>query len=170
MGRPRLRWPSISHHLPPDFAPTSSISTAPHADTHHGHAYAQDPAFTDLLAETQSIIGSCDFAFVLEACLDRASEIMFMNLKQSVFESATDGASSTEVERMRLADLLPGLARWSALAMRGNPNELVDVSYFLRYPVEFTNGLPGIKNLLMMKEVQCLSGIVFAKFEEKLQG
>ena len=79
--------------------------------------------------ETRSIIGSCDFAFVLDACLDRAAKVMFMNLERSVFESDTAGASSTEVERMRLADLLPGLARWSVLAMTGNPTKLVHVSY-----------------------------------------
>jgi hypothetical protein len=56
-----------------------------------------------------------------------------MNLEQSVFQSRTSGPSplpSQEV-RMRLADLLPGLARWSVLAMTGNPNELVDVSVLL---------------------------------------
>ena len=32
--------------------------------------------------------------------------------------------------KMRLAGMLPGLARWSALALNGLPNELVDVCPF----------------------------------------
>jgi peroxin-3 len=73
---------------------------------------------------------------VLEACLDRATEILFTNLEQSVFESpASSGVDTSEVRRMRLADLLPGLARWSVLAMTGNPNELVDVRLFTLFVV-----------------------------------
>lgn len=128
--------PPLSHRLSLDF---------------HTHTYAQHPVFTALLDETLSTICSSDFAFVLEACLDRATHILFRNLEQSVFHSPSFGSPQSEVQRMRLADLLPGLARWSVLAMTGNPNELVD-------------------NLLAMREVQCLSAIVFARFEEKLRG
>lgn len=63
-----------------------------------------------------------------------------MNLERSVFESPDSGFDLSDVRRMRLADLLPGLARWSVLAMTGNPNELVDVRssflscfFFLRF-------------------------------------
>jgi peroxin-3 len=70
---------------------------------------------------------------------------------------------------MRLADLLPGLARWSVLAMTGNPNELVDVGLFFLLSVVFLTGRFLFQGLLAMREVQCLSAIVFARFEEKFQ-
>jgi peroxin-3 len=68
--------------------------------------------------------------------LDRAIEVLFEGLEKNVFgqDAATadvagrkDGAVGVEVERIRLAGLLPGLARWSQLALNGLPNELIDV-------------------------------------------
>lgn len=79
-----------------------------------------------LIEETRSIISSSDFEHVLEVCLDRATEVLFTGLVKNVFVSS-DQAPGDDV-RIRLAGLLPGLARWSHLALNGLPNELVDVS------------------------------------------
>ncbi|EAU81340.1 hypothetical protein CC1G_07270 [Coprinopsis cinerea okayama7 len=57
------------------------------------------------------------------------------------------GDSGMEEVRIRLAGLLPGLARWSQLALRGVPNEFVDT-------------------LLATYEVPVLSAIVFGRFED----
>ncbi|KAG2006743.1 hypothetical protein CC2G_014493 [Coprinopsis cinerea AmutBmut pab1-1] len=57
------------------------------------------------------------------------------------------GESGMEEVRIRLAGLLPGLARWSQLALRGVPNEFVDT-------------------LLATYEVPVLSAIVFGRFED----
>lgn len=84
-----------------------------------------DPVFTSLLAETRNTIVSADFERVLEVCLDRATELLFDGLERNVFDESTNGG---EESRLRLASLLPGLARWSHLAVNGLPNELVDVS------------------------------------------
>ncbi|KAG6808955.1 hypothetical protein H0H92_002242, partial [Tricholoma furcatifolium] len=90
------------------------------------HPQPQDPAFIALLEETRSIITSSDFACVLESCLDRATEVLFTGLEKSVFVSSEPGLPPGEPVRIRLAGLLPGLSRWSHLAMNALPNELVD--------------------------------------------
>ncbi|KAF8068610.1 Peroxin-3 [Lyophyllum atratum] len=114
------------------------------------HPYdVQDPAFTALLEETRAIVASSDFTRVLEVCLDHATEVLFEGLERSVFVESGPGLVGEPV-RIRLAGLLPGLARWSRLAMNALPNELVD-------------------GLLAVREVECLSGIVFAKFEDRFR-
>ncbi|KAG6865689.1 hypothetical protein C0991_000303 [Blastosporella zonata] len=111
---------SHSQHLPPHPHPPSILPPF--------HPRPQDPAFIALLEETREIITSSDFAHVLEACLDRATEVLFTSLEKSVFVSSESGLPPGEPIRIRLAGLLPGLSRWSHLAMDALPNELVDVS------------------------------------------
>ncbi|KAJ7451811.1 Peroxin-3 [Mycena galericulata] len=109
----------------------------------------KDP-FTQLLDETREIISSPDFACVFEACLDRATEVLLSSVENAVFASSTDSVPPGEEVRIRLAGLLPGLARWSHLALNGLPNELVD-------------------NILDVRQVAALSAIVFGRFEERFQ-
>lgn len=85
----------------------------------------QDPQFTLLHDETRSILSSPDFSCVLEICLDRATEILFSDLDETVF-SKSDHNGGDEA-RIQLAGLLPGLANWSDSTLRGTPNEMVDV-------------------------------------------
>jgi len=97
---------------------------SPYLAAHH------DAIFTSLLDETRNLITSSDFERVLELGLDRATEVLFDGVQKNVFvdpNSPLDG--SQDLVRLRLAGLLPGLARWSHLALNGLPNELVDVSY-----------------------------------------
>jgi len=110
--------------------------------------HTADVPFTSLLEETRAVICSSDFAFALENCLDRAMEVLFDGLEKNVFVDST--IPPEEEVRIRLAGLLPGLSRWSSLALRGIPCELVD-------------------NVLAVREVPCLSAIVFAKFEERFR-
>lgn len=88
-----------------------------------------DPGFSTLIAETRTILSSSDFSRVLEVCLDTATEVLFAGLEKNVFVP-NEPATGDDVLRIRLAGLLPGLARWSQLALNGLPNELVDVSFF----------------------------------------
>ena len=56
--------------------------------------------------------------------------MLFSGLEKNVFvdtATAEDKTIPEEEVRIRLAGLLPGLARWSSLALNGLPNELVDV-------------------------------------------
>jgi len=77
-----------------------------------------------LLEETRDLLTSSDFALVLERALDRAASLLFDGLSQNVFV----GQEGQEGEvRLRTASVLPGLVRWSSLALNGLPNELVDV-------------------------------------------
>ncbi|KII85718.1 hypothetical protein PLICRDRAFT_56925 [Plicaturopsis crispa FD-325 SS-3] len=109
-----------------------------------------DPAFSALLDATHSCLASSDFALVLEVCLDRATGVLFDGLERYVFvDSAGDEASGVDVQ-LRLAGMLPGLARWGRLALEGLPNELVD-------------------DITGTREVAALSAVVFAGFEDRFR-
>jgi len=90
------------------------------------HPHTADKPFTSLLEETRSLICSSDFVIVLENCLDRAVEVLLNGLEKNIFVAAE--TREGEEARVRFASLLPGLSRWSSLALRSIPCELVDVS------------------------------------------
>ncbi|EGN93368.1 hypothetical protein SERLA73DRAFT_78672 [Serpula lacrymans var. lacrymans S7.3] len=108
-----------------------------------------------LHAETRTLLSSQEFSIVLEACLDRATDVLFDGLGKNVFVEARvargdgdgEGYGQEEDLKLRLAGLLPGLARWSQLALNGLPNELVE-------------------NLMNVKEVAAWEAIVLASYEE----
>lgn len=121
---------SPSH--PPQYKPIGSAYQPPRPSISH-----QDK-FTTLLTRTLNVISSSDFTYVLDVCLDRATEVLFSSISPSAGgewefgdpSTADKGAgASTMNERVRLAALLPGLARWSQLALEGLPNVLVDVRF-----------------------------------------
>ena len=123
----------LSSLLPPTTETMQHVLTqggiTPYLAAHH------DPTFTSLLSETRSLLQSSDFERVLERSLDRAVEILFDGLQKNVFVDPDMsvggvgvGLSGEDSVRLRLAGLLPGLARWSHLALNSLPNELVDVS------------------------------------------
>lgn len=95
------------------------------------HVRLLEEPFATLLYETRLALSSQDFAQVLEVCLDHATEIMFDSLEKNLFRpsSGHEGGEKSEEVRIRLAALLPGLAKWSQLALNGFPNELIDVSF-----------------------------------------
>lgn len=110
----------LSTLMPPTASALSHLLTRggfppTHNDTH-------EPEFTALLEETRDLLASSDFALVLERALDRATALLFDGLSQNVFV----GEESEDEVRLRVAAVLPGLARWSSLALNGMPNELVD--------------------------------------------
>jgi len=90
------------------------------------HPHTADKLFTSLLEETRSLVCSSDFVIVLENCLDRAVEVLLNGLEKNLFVAGE--AREGEEARVRFASLLPGLSRWSSLALRSIPCELVDVS------------------------------------------
>ncbi|KAF9461116.1 Peroxin-3 [Collybia nuda] len=145
---------SLSLSLPHSHPPTSPSPTPLRLNL-SGHPTPpplhHNPSFAALLAETHTTITSPDFAHVLEACLDRATGVLVAGLEREVFVSSSDPPPAPgEPVRIRLAGMLPGLARWSERALCGLPNELVD-------------------SLLDLREVECLSAIVFARFEERFR-
>ena len=104
-----------------------------------------DPTFQDFLIETREVISSRDFAHVLEVALDRATAILFESLEKNVFvngslsEGGTSGRGGATTpsggdNEIRLAGLLPCLARWCHLALNGLPNELIDVRLVILKP------------------------------------
>ena len=104
-----------------------------------------DPQFNTLLVETRRYLSGPDFAYTLGRALDRATEVLMNGLRARVFvdtasavslpntREAQDVNASARAEnrdevKIRLAGMLPALARWSQLALNAMPNELVDVS------------------------------------------
>jgi len=102
-------------------------------------------------------------------CLDHATEILFESLEKNIFRPSDEGEGKGEEVRMRLAALLPGLAKWSQLALNGLPNELIDVSLDIVLFLPFLLTLfCSPQKTLSLREVSCFSAISFARFEEQL--
>lgn len=93
-----------------------------------------DPQFVSLLSQTQKHLLSGSFERVLEVCLDRATDVLSRGLEKNVFGFAEEDPNALpalgQEPRVRLAGMLPGLARWCHLALESLPNELVDVRLF----------------------------------------
>jgi peroxin-3 len=127
-----------------------------HSDTH-------EPAFMVLLEETRDLLTSPDFALVLERALDQATSLLFDGLSQNVFT----GDESEEGEiRLRTASVLPGLARWSSLALNGMPNELVDVRVFPAGLIQATLH-PDVATQCLsdLHEVAGFAAIIYSNYE-----
>ncbi|EIW79531.1 hypothetical protein CONPUDRAFT_90911 [Coniophora puteana RWD-64-598 SS2] len=114
------------------------------------------PSFAALLEQTRGYALGADFARVLEVSAERAVDVLFDGLRAHVFvdssekERGVEGENGGEREelKMRLAGLLPGLARWSRLALEGLPNELVD-------------------NILAQREVAALEAIIISDYQDR---
>lgn len=135
-GVPGHRAPS-SKSTPRAASPYPSTSRNPSLCNPQGqsHPYLpshpnpeSDPAFARLLGELRRTIASPVFTRVLEASLDRATEVLLDGLRRNVFGGGPGADMDVEPEKPRLANLLPGLARWGHLALNTVPNELIDVS------------------------------------------
>jgi len=93
---------------------------------------------------------------VLEVSAERGVDVLFDRLRVHVFvdssekEREMEGENGGEKEelKLRLAGLLPGLARWSRLALEGLPNELVD-------------------NILAQREVAALEAIIISDYQDR---
>ncbi|KAG1749450.1 Peroxin-3-domain-containing protein [Suillus lakei] len=159
---------------PPSSIPTSSPSpsssrpaqnTTSTPPTSQTHTELNDPIFTSLLAQTRAYLAGPDFAYALSAALDRATVVLVDGLRAKVFVDSTttnvpEGLSATnpidltveedtkEEIKIRLAGLLPGLARWSQLALNAVPNELVD-------------------NVMAVRELGALEAIVMSDYEDR---
>lgn len=129
-----------------------------------------DPRFISLLDETRAYLSGPDFAYALTCALDRATGVLIDHLHKRVFvdtestlgpaeEKTSDKGGREEVEgssvtvareelKIRLVGLLPGLARWSQLALNATPNELVD-------------------NIMAVREVSALEAIVISDYQDR---
>ncbi|KAG9083541.1 peroxin [Ceratobasidium sp. UAMH 11750] len=87
-----------------------------------------DPALSTLLTASHAHIVSADFALALRRCVDLGSIAMRDGLMRSgeFGEAAASGAASDEGDKVKLAALLPGVARWTHLALNGVPNEIIE--------------------------------------------
>lgn len=130
-------------------------------------AMRASPAFDILLEETRSLLQSPDFSIVLESCLDRATDMLFKSIKDTIFVEGGSGVDENGAPlQLRLAGLLPGMARWSHLAFHGLPNELVDVRklHSSLWP-RVHSFLP--QQLADIREVEGFSAIIYSRFESQ---
>ncbi|KAG6334033.1 hypothetical protein ID866_5050 [Astraeus odoratus] len=133
-----------------------------------------DPRFMSLLSEARAYLSGPDFAYALTCALDRATGVLMDGLRSRVFvdtgnavnpsegdgngqregdqqqSSETFGTEAPKEEELsiRLVGLLPGLARWSQLALNATPNELVD-------------------NIMAVREVSALEAIVISDYQDR---
>jgi peroxin-3 len=130
-------------------------------------AMRASPSFDRLLEETRSLLQSPDFSIVLESCLDRATDILFKSIKDTIF--VKEGSSVDENGaplQLRLAGLLPGMARWSHLAFHGLPNELVDVRTLHGSLQPHAHG-SSPQQLADIREVEAFSAVIYSRFESQ---
>ncbi|KAH7918215.1 hypothetical protein BV22DRAFT_1051881 [Leucogyrophana mollusca] len=133
-----------SRHTPASRPPQLPSPTVYAPSTHTTHIPSTH--FTGILPQTHSYLLSPHSVVVLEAALDRATEVLIEGLRGRVFVDSGGGMNDgtvvgggdevfqlqresvreKEEVKIRLASLLPGLVRWSQLALNGLPNELVD--------------------------------------------
>ncbi|CUA72778.1 peroxin-3 [Rhizoctonia solani] len=86
-----------------------------------------DPALSTLLTASHTHISSADFAIALRKCLDFGTIAMKEGLIRSgEFGEATNTSADSESTKVKLAALLPGVARWTHLALNGVPNEIIE--------------------------------------------
>ncbi|KAI6039935.1 Peroxin-3-domain-containing protein [Pisolithus marmoratus] len=132
-----------------------------------------DPRFISLLDETRAYLSGPDFAYALTCALDRATGVLIDHLHKRVFvdtgnplnpaeentnevqdkggQADAEGTKTTDANeepKIRLVGLLPGLARWSQLALNATPNELVD-------------------NIMAVREVSALEAIVISDYQDR---
>lgn len=73
-------------------------------------------------------MSSADFGVVLRVCLDRGADVLIRGLREEVYwGEQDDSVDQPEKGTVRLAAVLPAVARWSHLAVNGIPNELIEV-------------------------------------------
>jgi len=99
--------------------------------------------------ESQNFISSPDFARVLQASLDEGFAVLNEYLRSDIFVQDFDHQDSTMAPTLRLADVLPGLARWSHMTIHGLPNELVE-------------------RVGQVRELAGFSAIIFASYDDSL--
>ena len=131
-------------------------------------AMRTSPAFDRLLEETRSLLQSPDFSIVLESCLDRATDMLFKSIKDTIFVEGELGVDENGAPlQLRLAGLLPGMARWSHLAFNGLPNELVDVRKLHGFLWPRAHSFCPPQQLADIREVEGFSAIIYSRFESQ---
>ncbi|KAG8902808.1 hypothetical protein FRB99_004107 [Tulasnella sp. 403] len=105
--------------------------------------------------QSKTLIQSKDFELVLNKALGFSIDLFMDYMEQNVIpvpEKAEEGEEGrVEEGRIRLAAMLPGVARWSHTAVMGMPNALIE----------------GISHL---PEVSAFSAIIFSSYEELFTG
>lgn len=121
-----LRHSFLSSLIPP--TPDTLTDVLVQGGLPHDLTSIDDPSFLHLVDETRAFISSADFGRVLEKCLDQATDVLFDGLRRTLFIDSLSSVDAANSEKVRLAGLLPGVARWCHSAVHGTPNELVEVS------------------------------------------
>ncbi|CAE6496422.1 unnamed protein product [Rhizoctonia solani] len=86
-----------------------------------------DPSLSTLLSASHAHISSADFAIALRKCLDLGTIAMKDGLIRSgEFGEVSNTGLDDEGSKVKLAALLPGVARWTHLALNGVPNEIIE--------------------------------------------
>lgn len=97
-----------------------------------------DAPLRGLIRSACEYISSADFNVVLRVCMDRGSDVLMRGLREEVFDEREEVGEEGEAETVRLAAVLPAVARWAHLAVNGIPNEVVESLSDLREMTAFS--------------------------------
>lgn len=130
--------------IPEDEQQSLSESGLPHSVVAAGIS----PQLRDLLNETQDFLDSPDFSIVLRSCLDKTFELLSSSLSHLFVNMPTVASGRFEEvseKKVRLAAILPALARAGHSILQDTPNEYADA-------------------LASNRELQEFSAVVFSHF------
>lgn len=99
------------------------------------------PQLRGLLNETQDFLDSPDFSIVLRSCLDKTFELLSSSLGHLFVDMPTVASGRFEEvaeRKVRLAAILPALARASHSILQDTPNEYADALASNRELQEFS--------------------------------
>lgn len=110
--------------LPPDAESLDQTLLSAGSPAHLLPSKCHDEELNTLFSESCEIIRSPAFTKAFDAAIESSFNAFFEYLEKEVFDSTT----REQGQSLRLVDVLPGMARWSHVAVNSLPNGLVDVS------------------------------------------
>ncbi|KAG8903511.1 peroxin, partial [Tulasnella sp. 417] len=113
----------------------------------------RDSAFRTLMDDTRGLLNGQDFGVVFEKAMDWGVDWLLERIQREMFDTRCEDqgeGDEKEEKRVKLAALLPGVARLSHTLVNSMPNE-------------------HIEGMSQLPEMSAFSAIIFASYEERLR-
>ncbi|KAG9042770.1 peroxin, partial [Tulasnella sp. UAMH 9824] len=113
----------------------------------------RDGAFRTLMDDTRVLLNGQDFAVVFEKAMDWGVDWFLERVQREMFDIRCEDqgeGDEKEEKRVKLAAMLPGVARLSHTLVNSMPNELIE-------------------GMSQLPEMSAFSAIIFASYEERLR-
>lgn len=112
-----------------------------------------DIAFRTLMDDTRQLLNGQEFGVVFDKAMDWGVDWFLERVQREMFESGHEEqreGEEKEVKKVKLAAMLPGVARLSHTLVNSMPNELIE-------------------GMSQLPEMSAFSAIIFASYEERLR-